>query len=49
MSGNEEAQFLEWYEGQKDKIFRNKKKFLAYYMDDVNVLKQGHCVLGILF
>jgi hypothetical protein len=39
MSGDERAPFLEWYEEQKDKIFRNKEELLAYRMDDVNVLR----------
>jgi len=43
MSGDERAQFLEWYGGQKDKIFRNKEELLAYCMDDVNVLRQACC------
>jgi len=38
MLGDERAQFLDWYEEQKEKILRNKKELLAYCMDDVNVL-----------
>jgi hypothetical protein len=41
MSGDERAQYLEWYEEQKDKIFSNKQELLAYCMDDVNVLRQA--------
>jgi len=49
MSGDERAQFLEWYEEQKDKIFCNKQEPLAYCMDDVNVLMQACCAFGNLF
>ena len=49
MSGDERAQFLEWYEGQKDKIFCNKQELLAYCIDDVNVLRQACCALRNLF
>jgi len=48
MSGDERAQFLEWYEKQKDKIFFNKKVLLAYCMDDVNVLRLACCAFRIL-
>jgi hypothetical protein len=41
MSDDERAQFLEWYEEQKDKIFRNKEELLVYCMNDVNVLRQA--------
>ena len=39
MSGNEPAQFLDWYEEQIDKIIRNKEEILVYRMDDVTVLR----------
>ena len=29
MSSDERAQFLEWYGGKKDKLFRNKEELLA--------------------
>jgi len=41
MSGDDRAQFLEWYEEQKVKIVCNKQQLLAYCMDDVNVLRQA--------
>jgi hypothetical protein len=41
MSGDDRAQFLEWYEEQKVKIVSNKQQLLAYCMDDVNVLRQA--------
>ena len=40
MSGDERAQFLAWYEKQKENIFHNNE-LLAYCMDDVNVLRQA--------
>ena len=49
MSGDEREQFLEWYGGQKDKIFRNKEELLAYCMDDVNVLRKTCCAFRNLF
>jgi len=49
MSGDERAQFLEWYEEQKDKLFCNKQELLAYCMDDVNVLRQACCAFRNLF
>ena len=48
MSGDELAQFLEWYEEQKDKTFWNKQ-LLAYCMDDVNVMRQAWCAFRNLF
>ena len=47
MSGDERAQFLEWYEEQNDNTFCNKQELLAYCMDDVNVLRQAFVPLGI--
>jgi hypothetical protein len=44
MSGDERAQFLEWHEEQKGKIFCNKQELLAYCMDDINVLMQAFCL-----
>jgi len=49
MSGDERAQFLEWYGGQKDKIFRNKEELLPYCMDNVNVLREACCAFRNLF
>ena len=49
MSGDERAQFLEWYEEQNDKRFCNKQELLAYCMDDVNVLRQACCAFRNLF
>jgi hypothetical protein len=49
LSGDEGAQFLEWYEEQKNKIFRNKEELLAYRMDDVNILRQACCAFRNLF
>ena len=49
MSSYELAQFLEWYEKQKDKIFFKKQELLAYYMDDVSVLRQACCAFRNLF
>jgi len=49
MSGDEGAQFLEWYEEQKDKIFCNNQELLSYCMDDVNVLRQACCAFRNLF
>jgi hypothetical protein len=49
MSGEERAQFSDWYEEQKDKLFRNKEELLAYCLDDVNVLRQACCAFRNLF
>ena len=49
MSGDGQAQILEWYEEQKDKSFCNKQEILAYCMDDVNVLRQACCAFRNLF
>ena len=49
MSGDERAQFLEWKEEQKDKIFCNKQELLTYYMDDVSVQRQAYCEFRNLF
>ena len=49
MSGDERAQFLDWYEEQKDKIFRKKEELLAYCMDDVIILRQARCAFRNLF
>jgi hypothetical protein len=48
MSANERAQFLEWHQGQKGKVFSNKE-LLAYCMDYVNVLRQACCAFRNLF
>ena len=49
MSSDERAQFLEWCEEQKDKIVCNKQEILAYYMDDVNELRNARCAFRNLF
>jgi len=49
LSGDDRAQFMALYEEQKDKIFHNKEKLLAYYMDDVNVLRQACCAFRNLY
>jgi len=49
MSVDERAQFLEWYEENKDKIFCNKQVLSDYCMDDVNVLRQACCASRNLF
>jgi hypothetical protein len=49
MSGDERDQFLEWYQEQQDKIFRNKEELLAYCMEDVSVLRQACCAFQNLF
>jgi hypothetical protein len=48
MSGDERAQFLEWYEEQ-DKSLCNKQELYAYFMEDVNVLRQACCAFRNLF
>ena len=40
---------MEWYGGQKEKIFRNKEELQAYCVDDVNVLRQACCAFRNLF
>jgi hypothetical protein len=49
MSGDEQAQFMDWHKEQKGKIFRNKEELEAYCMDDVKVLRQACCALRNLF
>ena len=49
MSGDERAQYLEWYEEQKYKLFCNKQELLAYCMEDLNVLRQACCAFRNLF
>jgi len=49
ISSVERAQFLEWHEEQKDRIFCHKQELLAYCMDDVNVLRQACCAFRNLF
>ena len=48
-SGDEQVQFLAWYEEQKDKTFHNKEELLAYCIDDVNVFRQACCAFRKLF
>ena len=43
MSGDERAQFLEWYYEQKDKMVSNKQELLAYCMGDINIMRQACC------
>ena len=49
MSADECTQFMQWYDGQKGKLFSNKDELLAYCMDDVNVLGQAWCAFRNLF
>jgi len=49
MSADDRAQFLAWYEEQKDKMFHNKEGLLAYCIDDVSVLRQACCAFRNLF
>jgi len=39
MYADERAQFMQWHQEQKGKLFCNKDELLAYCMDDVNVLR----------
>lgn len=43
ISGHEQAQFLEWYDEQKDKIFCNNEELLICCMGYVNVLRHACC------
>jgi len=49
MPADELAQFMQWHEEQKGKLFCNKDELLAYCMDDVNVLRQACCAFRNLF
>ena len=49
LSGDVRAQFSAWYKGIKDKIFYNKEESLAYFMNDVNDLRQASCAFRNLF
>jgi len=49
MSADERAQFMQWHEEQKGKLFSNKDELQAYCMDDVNVLRQACCAFRNLF
>jgi len=49
LSVDERAQFLEWYQEQTGKVFCNKDELLAYFTDDVNVLRQACCAIRNLF
>jgi hypothetical protein len=49
MSGDEPAQFLEWYEEQKNKMFHNMEELLAYCMDYANVLSRHTVLFRIYF
>jgi hypothetical protein len=48
-SADDRAQFLAWYEEQKDKMFHNKEELLAYCIDDVNVLSKACYAFRNLF
>ena len=48
-TGDERAEFLEWYEEQTDNVFRNEEELLDYCMDDLNVLRQACCAFRNLF
>jgi hypothetical protein len=45
MSDAERTEVVEWYEGQKSKIFDNMHVHESYCQDDVNVLRQACHVL----
>jgi hypothetical protein len=49
MSADERAQFLEWHQKQAGKLFSNKEELLAYFINDVNVLRQACCAFRKLF
>jgi hypothetical protein len=49
ISVDERAQFLEWHKEQKDQVFCNKDKLLAYCMDDANVLREACCAFRNFF
>ena len=49
MSADDRAQFLAWYEEQKDKMFHNKEELLAYCIDYVSVLRQACWTFRYLF
>ena len=40
---------MAWYEEQKEQIFHNKEELLAYWIDDVSVLRQACCAFRNLF
>jgi len=46
---DERAQFMQWHQKQKGKLFSNKDELLAYCMDDVNVFRQACCAFRNLF
>ena len=46
---DERALFLEWHEEQKIKLCCNTDELLAYYMVDMNVLRQACCAFRNLF
>ena len=41
MSESERAEFLAWYEGQRDRVFDNRLVLETYCQDDVTVLRQA--------
>jgi hypothetical protein len=49
MPANERAQFMQWYEELKSKLFCNKSELQVYCTDDVNVLRQACCAFRNLF
>ena len=44
MGESERAEFLAWYEGQRDRAFDNRLVLGTYCQDDVNFLRQAHRV-----
>jgi len=48
MSVDERAQFMQWHQEQKGKLFSNKDELVAYCMD-VNVLRKACCAFRNLF
>jgi hypothetical protein len=42
-------QLMQWYEEQKSRLFCNKDQLLAYFMDEVSVLRQACCAFRNLF
>jgi hypothetical protein len=49
LSDYEGSEFLAWLEEQKGNAFNNKAELLAYFMDDVNALRQHAVHSGICF
>ena len=49
MCGDERTLFSACYEGTKDKMFDSGEDLLAYWLDDVNILRQACCAFRNLF